>query len=169
MPAEAELLDLMLVERLPRWLVRDALSRVLPEGWTLVELYDVWLAGPPLAGRVVAAGYRATVAPVSEAPGVDADGLRAATERLLRAPRLPRLRQKGGGVVEYDLRPLLIDLAVAEAGPPVRLRMRTRFHPELGTGRPEEVVAAMADAVGVELEVTSIVRERLYLAEDDER
>ena len=31
---------------------------MLPDGWSLVDLYDVWPAGPPLAGRVVAADYR---------------------------------------------------------------------------------------------------------------
>ena len=48
------------------------------------------------------------------------------------------------------------------------LRARTRFHPVLGTGRPEEVVAALGDAVGAPLVVTSIVRERLILAEEQD-
>ena len=56
--AEAELIDLVLVERLPAWRVREALIAALPDGWSLVDLYDVWPAGPPLAGRVVAADYR---------------------------------------------------------------------------------------------------------------
>ena len=65
----------------------------------------------------------------------------AAADDLLRADRLPRERSKGGGTVRYDLRPLLDDITV-EPGPPPIIRARTRFHPELGTGRPEEVVAA---------------------------
>ena len=48
------------------------------------------------------------------------------------------------------------------------LRARTRFHSVLGTGRPEEVVAALGDAVGAQLDVTSIVRERLILAEEQD-
>ena len=67
--------------------------------------------------------------------------------------------------MEYDLRPLLIDVAI-EDGPPVTVTTRTRFHPELGTGRPEEVVAALADRIGQRLETSSIVRDRLVLAED---
>jgi hypothetical protein len=46
------------------------------------------------------------------------------------------------------------------------LRCRTRFHPELGTGRPEEVVAALGDRVGEVLQASSIVRDRLVLVED---
>ena len=65
----------------------------------------------------------------------------------------------------YDLRPLLGDVAV-ESGPPVVVRARTRFDPELGSGRPEEVVAALADRMGAPLEMGAIVRERLLLDED---
>jgi hypothetical protein len=69
-------------------------------------------------------------------------------------------------MVRYDLRPLLVDVGVAAAGPPVVLRARTRFRPELGSGRPEEVVAALATSVGVALEIASIERERLVVADD---
>ena len=53
-----------------------------------------------------------------------------------------------------------------DAGPPVVVRTRTRFHPELGTGRPEEVLAALAEAAGHPLSPEAIVRERLILADD---
>jgi hypothetical protein len=43
---------------------------------------------------------------------------------------------------------------------------RTRFHPELGTGRPEEVIGALSTIIGRPLTVASIVRERLVLADD---
>jgi len=49
------------------------------------------------------------------------------------------------------------------------VRTRTRFHPELGTGRPEEVLAALADAAGRPLEAATIVRERLLLIDDLDR
>jgi hypothetical protein len=91
--------------------------------------------------------------------------LSAAANELLAAPNLPRSRARGDENVEYDLRPLLIAVAIEE-GPPVTVVIRTRFHPELGTGRPEEVVAALADRVGQSLEASSIVRDRLILAED---
>jgi hypothetical protein len=46
------------------------------------------------------------------------------------------------------------------------VRARTRFHPSLGTGRPEEVLAALADALGRPLTASAIVRERLLLADE---
>ena len=77
-------------------------------------------------------------------------------------------REKGGGSVDYDLRPLLIALSRRGdgPGPPVVVRARTRFHPSLGTGRPEEVVAALADVLGRPLTASTIVRERLLLADE---
>jgi radical SAM-linked protein len=160
MVAERELIDVVLVERWPIWRVRDALVPHLPEGWRLVDLFDVWLAGPPLAGQVAAADYRMEL---DGSPDIEV--VRRAAADLLDADRLPRDREKSGRTVAYDLRPLLIDLGV-EAGPPPIVRTRTRFHPELGTGRPEEVLGALADRIGEPLPTRSIVRERLVLAED---
>jgi radical SAM-linked protein len=160
MAANGELIDVVLTERWPAWRVRDALSDRVPAGWRLVELQDVWLAGPPLAGRVAAADYR--VALVGDVP---VDRLRTAARDLLAAPELPRSRVRGDASVDYDLRPLMIDVAVHE-GPPVTVTARTRIHPEIGTGRPEEVVAAIGDRCGIPLESAHIVRERLVLAED---
>ena len=161
--AEGELIDLVLTERWPMWRVREALVRHVPAGWRIVRLEDVWLAGPPLAGRVAAADYRITLL---TDPPVAAGAVEAACAAVLAAPRLPRERAKGGGTVVYDLRPLLLDVRVVDAGPPLALVARTRFHPELGTGRPEEVVAAVAERAGVALSIGAIVRERLLLADD---
>lgn len=160
MAANAELIDVVLTERWPAWRVRDALADRLPAGWRLVELHDVWLAGPPLAGRVAAADYVVTL--VGEVP---VDSLRTAARDLLAAPALLRSRAKGEASVEYDLRPLVIDVEVRD-GPPVTVTARTRIHPEIGTGRPEEVLAALGDRAGSAIEIAGIVRERLVLTED---
>jgi radical SAM-linked protein len=158
---EAELIDLSLTERLPTWRVREALEGRLPAGWSLVDLYDVWPAGPALPGRVVAADYRFDLA-----GSIDATAVAQAARRVLEARELPRERVKGGGTVRYDLRPLIADVSVAFDGPPVVVRARTRFDPELGTGRPDEVLAALRDAAGQPIEASAIVRERLILADD---
>jgi radical SAM-linked protein len=157
--AEAERIDLFLTERLPRWRAREALEPVLPDGWSLVGLEDVWLGGPALGGIVAAADYRVTLE-----GAVDAAALADACRALLGARTLPRHREKGGGLVAYDLRPLLVDLALIDAGPPVVVRMRTRFHPTLGTGRPDEVIAALGSALGRPVAPSAIVRERLVIA-----
>ena len=162
MTADGELIDLLLAERWPRWRVREALEHHVPAGWRLIDLADVWLGGPALAGLVAAADYRITLDGVGVTDAEVADAARA----LVDANALPRRREKGGGTVEYDLRPLLIAIAVADAGPPVVVRARTRFHPSLGTGRPEEVVAALGDQLGRPVAITEIVRERLLLADE---
>jgi len=157
--ADRELVDIFMAQPVPIWRVREALAGGLPEGWRLVDVFDVWVGAPPLAGRVVAAEYR-----IELGGDVDPDALAAAARVLLSAATLPRERARGEASVAYDLRPLLADVAVAETGPPVALRIRGRIHPELGIGRPEEVVAALGDRLGRSLEVRGIVRERLILA-----
>jgi radical SAM-linked protein len=157
---EREFADIFLTEFVPIWQVREGLTAHLPDGWRLVDLHDVWLGGPALAGQVAAADYRIVLT------GGDGAAIATAAAGLLAATELPRERLKGGSAVRYDLRPLLADISVVDDGPPVVLLARTRFDPVLGTGRPEEVVAALGDAAGTSLVVTSLVRERLILAEE---
>ncbi len=162
MVGERELADIVLTGLEPAWRVREAVTRNLPDGWRLVDLFDVWLGSPALAGQVVAADYRIDLG------AVDAAAIERAAVTLLTADTLPRQRPKGGSTVRYDLRPLLADLHVLETGPPVVVRARTRFHPELGTGRPEEVVMALGDVTGLELRCGLIVRERMILADESD-
>lgn len=157
--AEHEPVEIFLSVRVPIWRVREAVEAHLPEGWALVDLFDVWVGGPPLAGRVVGADYR-----IELAPGADSTALKQVASDLLEAGELPRIRQKGDGTVAYDLRPLLADVSVSGLGDRTILGVRVRIHPDLGTGRPEEVVAALGDRLGHELEVGAIVRERVILS-----
>jgi radical SAM-linked protein len=176
MPAERELVDLYLVERAAIADVRAALDRALPEGHVLIDLHDVWLGEPALSGQVAAADYRVDVVVGSEAgPSTDAThdspGTRATLDRaarvLIERPTLPRTRDKGGRQVAYDLRPLVISVVIdadTGRGGHLRLLIRTRFDAERGVGRPEEVVAALAEIADLPLEVESIVRARVLLA-----
>ena len=88
MVAEAELIDVVLTERLPAWQVREGLAPRIPAGWTLEDLADVWLGGPPLAGRVVAADYRVTLGgPVN---GAQVEAAASGPARCARDPAGPR-------------------------------------------------------------------------------
>ena len=159
-PGDAELVDLWLVDRLPRWRVREALEHVLPAGHTLVDLQDVWLGEAALPGRVTSSVYRATLA-----DDVPPELVRAAAVGLLAAVTLPRERRKGDAAIPYDLRPFLEDIVVGtgDAGDVIRLILR--HDPEKGVGRPDEVMAALADALGRPVEVSGMVRERLVLGD----
>ena len=162
---EAELADIWLLERSTAWQVREALADRLPadHGWVRAE--DVWLAAPALAGRVAAADWRVTLA--GAAPS-DRPRRADAVRSLLAARSLVRTRLKGGAEKRYDLRPLLADVSIpdAPAQDAIVARIRTRFDPEAGAGRPEEVVAALADTAVLPLVIGSIARERLVLADD---
>jgi len=181
--AEREPLDLFLAERLTIADLRDRLLAALPPGHELVDLHDVWTGEPSIAGRVVAADYQV------EVNGVEPAELREAVSRLLGARRLERPRRKGEAGRTYDLRALIVGLevrpgagrgavaspatipgpgpvpgAAAVPGPDVPFWMRLRHHPELGTGRPEEVLAALGERLGREVQVRAMSRERLWLA-----
>jgi hypothetical protein len=81
---EHELADILLTEFVPTWQVREGLAGHLPEGWRLVDLFDVWLGSPALAGQVAAADYRIGLT------GADGSALAAAAAGILAAPELPR-------------------------------------------------------------------------------
>ena len=169
---EAELAELWLTARLPAWRLREALTPPLPAGHRITDLEDVWIGAPALAGRVAAADYRVTLAGEP-----DEREVAAAARRVIGARSLPRSRAKGGTVKSYDLRPLLISIriggggdsdsdSVKEPAQQLLVRLRTRIHPELGSGRPEEVLAALSDELGVALQAAETVRERLVLADE---
>lgn len=172
--SDAERLDLLLTERRTSAEVRAALEAVVPADHRIVDLHDVWLGEPALVGRIVAADYRVTL---SEA--IPTGDLVQAVEGLRRADRIERVRRRGNRQSTYDLRAFLLGLAatpapaepggagdgVAAGGHPV-LWMRLGVDPERGAGRPDEVVAALADAVGLPLSIAEGHRERLWTADE---
>jgi radical SAM-linked protein len=158
--AEAELLELWLTELRPAWAVREGIEPGLPPGHRLTVLESIWLGAPALSGQIAAADYE-----VRLDGDVGAAELQAAANRTLAATTLPRDRLKGGVAKTYDLRPLIVSLEAGGAED-AAVSMRTRIHPELGTGRPDEVVAALADEVGRPLPIVSTVRRKLLLADE---
>jgi hypothetical protein len=158
-----ELADIWLLERRPAWAVREALEPRMPPGHRYRGAENVWLGAPPLPGQVVAAVWTVTL----DETAADAAALAAGCRALLASGTLPRVRARASGDRAYDLRPLLSDLVVGELDADGRatLRMSTRLDPTLGTGRPDEVVAALGDAIGRTVGIAGIVREELVLAE----
>ncbi|HEY5629747.1 MAG TPA: DUF2344 domain-containing protein, partial [Candidatus Limnocylindrales bacterium] len=150
-----------LVERIPRWRVREALAGSLPPGHTLVDLYDVWLGEPALPGRVSASVYRVTAGPPA-----DAEARAKAAAGLLAAETLSRDRRKGEGTVTYDLRPFLDAIEVQPVEGGLEIRMTLRHDPARGIGRPDEALAALGEALsGPSPDWTDLIREGLVLAE----
>ena len=158
---EAELIDVWLTERLPRWSVRATLEGVMPPGHRLADVFDVWLGEAPLPGRVMASVYRVELGAV----GPLGPAVLAAIEAMLAAPALPRERRKGEKAVTYDMRPFITGLEAvdrAETGS-IDLRVTLLHDPERGIGRPDDVLAELWDRIGTRHAPTRIVRERLVL------
>ena len=160
MLAEHELADLFLAERLTAPDLRDRLAVGMPHGYRVVGLHDVWVGAPAIAPQLVAADYRMTLLNVE---GVE---LEEAAGRLMAAERLPRERRREARSISYDLRPLLLDLHLRSAdvaalppdaatAPATGLWMRLRHSQDLGSGRPEEVVAALAGELGLAVNADS--------------
>jgi radical SAM-linked protein len=152
MLAEHELADLYLSERLAAPDLRRRLAAGMPPGYRILDLHDVWIGAPALAPQLAAADYRMILL------NVDSAGLEDAAERLMAADRLPRERRRETRTTPYDLRPLLLDLRVRPAdaaetppeidAPAAGLWMRLRHSQNLGSGRADEVVAALAEQMG---------------------
>lgn len=153
MLAEYELADLYLSDRLTAPGLRDRLAAGMPRGYRVVDLYDVWVGAAAIAPQLAAADYRMTLLNVERA------ALEAAIGRLMAAERLPRLRRRESRSIAYDLRPLLMTLEVRPPDPAAALAdttiaatgiwMRLRHTQDAGSGRADEVVAALADELGM--------------------
>jgi hypothetical protein len=168
-PGEGELVDVLLTAREPAWRVREAAASALPEGDALVACFDVWLGAPSLPGQVAASVYRMVVAAPASAGGREAllGRLRDAAAAMLAAPSLPRMRRKGDTEVPYELRPFLAGLeADRQSDDGIAVRAVLRHDPEKGIGRPEEVLAELAERTDTELAARMVVRERLVLADE---
>ena len=154
MLAEHELADIFLAEKLTAPDLRRRLAAGMPRGYSVVDLHDVWIGAPAIAPQLAAADYRLNLL------NVDQELLAGAVTRLLAADQLTRERRKESKSIRYDLRPLVFDLQVcpadlaavppdADPGLTAGLWMRLRHSQSGGSGRSEEVVAALADELGL--------------------
>jgi radical SAM-linked protein len=171
MLAERELIDVTVTELLLIHEVRTTIAAAAPAGYRLVDLYDVWLSSPTLASLVTAGDYRATVGVEGAAPGptsgLTAADVGAGIEALLAADRIDVIRTKGHGEVTIDIRPHLHQLRlIGEGSATFELAMRLRLGGEGGIGRPDEIVAALGERLGVRLMPRDVIRERIVLADD---
>ncbi len=159
--AEHDLADVVLGERWTSARVRSTLESALPAGFELVDLFDVWTGAPALTAVVNAMSCRAVVR------GASLAGVARAGQSLLAAASLERARAKAPGrSVDYDLRPLLLDLEVTGDAEEPTVRMLLKLTSDGPSGRPDEVVLALGEAAGRELAQLDLVRERLWTMDE---
>lgn len=137
--SECELADIYLSERVEPVRFQKAVAAALPPGLRALACQEVGLGLPALQTQVRWAEYEVDVAP----NGRSAADLRRAIGELLSASSLPWEHPREKKVSRYDLRPLVLGLALEAEGEGIfRLTMRLRITRER-SGRADQVVAAL--------------------------
>jgi radical SAM-linked protein len=138
--SEAEVMDVVLAEPVDSADMAARLAPALPSGIAITSIAEVPLNAPALQAVLRWAEYVVAVE-----TDESQEQIASKTQAFLAAPTL--LRERRGK--SYDLRPLVLSLTV-QAVPPssAQLVMRLRADANAGTGRPDEVLAALgwADA-----------------------
>ena len=135
--SEGELMDVFLVESVPR---RDFLERVepqLPAGVRVLDIDEVSISEPSLQSRVRFADYQVTVE-----SKLSRDEVEDRIRRLLSAKEVFRERRRDTRVRRYDLRPFIKSLAITAWNTEQCLEMRLVNSPS-GAARPDEVLAEL--------------------------
>jgi radical SAM-linked protein len=150
----AEMLDLLLEHRVELREFASSLRKQMPDGLQLRSVSEVDLTLPPLPSEVIAAEYE-----VRMQGGEATDAVQARLDALLAAASIPRCRQRPDGARAYDLRPLVQTLElVGRQGDAAIIHMRLQADAH-GTGRPDEVMAAL----GMTEQVLGMERVQLVL------
>lgn len=148
--SDAELMDVFLDRPMPPAAVIRAAGGQLPPAIEIRSIEEVGLALPSLQAEVRFAEYDVDVP-------AGPDGARAAVERFIAAETVPWEHQRDSETRSYDIRALVDTIAVVEAEPGVvRLRMRLR-NDNSGSGRPDQVVAALGLGAPARIHRTRLV------------
>jgi radical SAM-linked protein len=152
--SEAELMDIVLAKFMPPHTFTDAVGRQLPRGIAIDGVFNTALTMPSLQSQLRLAEYTVALSTDKSRPEIE-----AAIAGLLKKQSLPWQHQRDTGPHKYDLRPLVDDLCLIDWRDGVcNIGMRLRCDTS-GSGRPEQVAAAL----GFTRYPESIQRTRLIL------
>jgi radical SAM-linked protein len=136
--SEAELMDVVVKKTVSPLSFMQNTKSQLPPGLEVLEIVQVPLTAPSLQSQAQFIDYR-----VSDRSDRTADEIRGAITTTLQAEKLPWHHMRDTGPKHYDLRPLIKDLRLESWQDHVfTLGMRLRCD-AWGTGRPEQVTAAL--------------------------
>jgi radical SAM-linked protein len=149
--SEAELMDVFTAERIrPREFMERA-SEELPPSVRIRAVEEVGMSLPSVQGDVRSADYDVDV------PADGSEEVRAAVERFLAAETVPWEHRRDEEIRTYDIRELVRDIRLRDSGEGVvRLWMRLR-QDNRGSGRPEQVVAALGLAAPLRIHRTGLL------------
>lgn len=152
--SDAELMDIVLEKFVSPHSFTAAIGRQLPRGIAIDGVYNTPLTMPSLQSQVSLAEYRVEIETEKDKPDIE-----SAVNSLLDKASLPWQHQRDTGPHKYDLRALIDDLWLIEwRRGHCTLGMRLRCDSN-GSGRPEQVAAAL----GFEKYPESIHRSKLIL------
>jgi radical SAM-linked protein len=136
--SEAELMDIVVRKAVSPYFFLQNTRPQMPRGMEVFEILQVSLNAPSLQSQAQFIEYR-----VSDRSDRTSDEIRGAIATILKAERLPWQHMRDTGPRQYDLRPLIEDLWLESWQDHVfALGMRLRCDSQ-GTGRPEQVTAAL--------------------------
>lgn len=136
--SEAELMDVVVKKAVSPYFFLQNTKPQLPPGIEILEVQQVVLTAPSLQSLTRFVEYRVSV----KSEGTEEE-VRGAIETTLRARELPWHHMRDTGPRHYDLRPLIEELRLEGwADGVATLGMRLRCDAN-GTGRPEQVTAAL--------------------------
>ena len=136
--SDAELMDVVLAKWASPHSFTEAVSRQLPPGIEIIQVYNIPLTLPSLQSQVRYAEYTVGVETEKE-PG----DIEKALNSLLALEHLPWQHQRDTGTRSYDLRALIDKLWLIDwRHPYCIIGMRLRCDSS-GSGRPEQVTAAL--------------------------
>ena len=151
--SDQEVLDVILSELREPAEIHDRLNQAAPEGITVLDVSEV-----PYSTQALQTQTRAAEFVVTLLDPITPEDAHERVQTLVNAESLVRTRRDK----TYDLRPLILDMSVeANENGQVQVRMMLKAE-ESGTGRPDEVVAAL----GMDVAAVRIHRRRLIFAQD---
>jgi radical SAM-linked protein len=139
--SEAELVDIILAKPASPHFFIEVVSRQLPAGIRIWQVYQVAPTLPSLQSQIRYAEYKVEVA-----TGKRQKEIESALTSLLSLKHLPWQHQRDTGPRKYDLRALIDDLWLVDwrkGYSTIGMRLRCDSN---GSGRPEQVIAALSFA-----------------------
>ena len=139
--SEAELMDIFCIKWVSPHFFTTTIGQQLPPGIKILQVYPIALTMPSLQSQLRYAEYQVEVETEKDQRGIE-----SALNSLLSKEHLPWQHQRDTGPRSYDLRALIDDLWLIDCYPPYcTIGMRVRCDSS-GSGRPEQVIAALGFA-----------------------
>ncbi len=159
--SEAELMDVFLAELMQPKQFITQLSAQIPPGIAIVTAQEVGLSLPSMQADVRFAEYEVDIETKAKRGDTSAVDASVAVERFMAAETIPWEHKRENETRAYDIRAQVAELASAELdnGRGTRLKMRLK-NDNTGSGRPEQIVAALGLPAPMRIHRTQIILEK---------